>query len=173
MKKIILILSIILVFSSCSSSSSSDSGNSTTLYSNITISNSSVASDNDYYSSHPPGSATVSRCTWYESGKYFMVNGYVVNNNVVDKLAGIIVSFQTKPTVSGVYTIGPSSNLGASQCRITINRALSSYSTISIGQQVNVTVNNGIVSIDINNLTFVNNGATSNALITGTVMEGK
>ncbi len=175
LKKFVFISIITLLFS-CSTSSND---NSSTAYSNITISNSSVALDNDYYSSHPPGSVTVSKCTWYDSGKYFKVNGYVVNNNVVDKLAGIIISFQSKPTASGVYTIGSANtfgsatNLSVSQCRITINRALSAYSTLSIGQPVNVTVNNGVVSVDINNLTFSNNETTSSAIITGTIIEGK
>ncbi len=163
----------LIMICSCSSSSSSNTNSS---YSNFTISNSSVAVDNDYYSSHPDGSATVSRCTWYDSGKYFMVNGYVVNNNVVEKLTRATVVFESKPTVSGVYTIGTSGSLSTGECSILIV-ANSTFRTLTLGQTVNVSVNNGIVSIDIINLTFTTTtGAgigTTSAQISGNIIEGK
>lgn len=167
-KKLFILAILASIFNSCSSSSD----DSPTAYSNITISNSSVAADNNYYSSHPVGSVTVSRCTWYDTSNYFKVNGYIVNNNVVENLAQIIVSFPSKPTSSGVYTIGESNNLTEGECCITIGVALTTYRTLTLDQPVNVNVSNGVVTIDINNLTFTNNGSTS-ATITGTVIEGK
>jgi hypothetical protein len=174
LKKLFILAILVAISNSCSSSS----GDSSSAYSNITISNSSVSGDNNYYSSHPVGSTTVSRCTWYDSGKYFGVNGYIVNNNVVEKLAGIKVSFPSKPTSSGAYTIGVSNtitnpnNLTEGHCCITIDVGLTTYKTLTLEEPVNVNVSNGVVTIDINNLTFSNNGSTS-AIITGTIIEGK
>jgi len=170
LSKLILLLSVIVVTFSCSSSN--NNADVISAYSNLTISNSSVASENNTYNSHPTGSSTISVCTWNVSGKYFIVNGYVVNNNVVEKIANVRVYFQSKPTVSGVYTIGSINGLSSSQCNIEISTILTDYKTVTLSQPVNVTVNNGVVSIDISNLTFTNNGSTS-AIITGSIIEGR
>ena len=177
----IFILTAISLFTSCSKSNNSSSANNpSSIYSDWRISNSTVAEDNDYFNSHPLGtqSAIYSEGRWYSSNKYFMVNGYVESSNgQVQKLTYALVSFASKPTSSMVYHIGTSGNLNASECYIRLNGSRGNdYRALTLGQPVDVTVNNGSVSISFTNLSLTVYDSWSNIIgtanATGKVVEG-
>ncbi len=168
-------LLVILTLGCKKSSTSSNAQNSN---SNWTISNSTISSDNDNYSSHPTGCQNASHSDWNSIYNYFSLNGW---NNNCQKMSYVNVHFASKPTSTANYTtiyhnpnIGVPTTIGASECYLQIsNTTPTSGATnyqASPGQTIIVTVNNGIVSLNLSNISLI--GTNISAMISGVITEG-
>ncbi len=179
MKAIAPIL-IILIMCSCSKSSSDNltPTDNNSIYSNWTISNSLLTFDNDSYSSHWTSPAVSSHSTWYDTHNYFICNGYVYDSSGHNiKTTYALIKFSSKPTSNAVYHISTSStNLGTNECNVLFNAETGRYNAISNNETVDVTVNNGLVTISFNNLSLSGyhqtQGGTYTANASGKLIEG-
>lgn len=171
---LICTLLIILTLSCKKSSTSSNAQNSS---SNWTVSNSSISSNNDSFSSDPSGCQNGSRSVWNNIYNYLDVGGW---NNDCQKTSYVNIHFASKPTSTGNYTTiyhnpnpGIPTTIGPSECYMGmwVSTSTSGGTDYKVppGQTINVVVNNGIITINLSNISLV--GTNDAAKISGVLIE--
>ena len=174
MKKLLIITTCINVILAVGCSKSGSSSNSTSNYSNFTLKTNNY--DSGYYSSHPTGGYSTSLAIWNSlTGiNQFLVSGFVDSLNTTIKTGHFSITFNHKPTSSGTYKIGTyflTNPLTDSTCYMLLECGTNQYSSDRIGDVVNVTVSNGLVTANFSNISLLgtssNNNNTWSGIISG------
>lgn len=135
--------------------------------------------DSGIYNSHP-NNIVYSNATFRDNNGYAQLScdGFVDSSGTYNKVSTIFISFLTKPSITQTYQTGDEFNLTKSTCYVSLNvLTYDFYSSSNIKQPVNVSVNNGLVSVSLSNIGLIGTNSLGSqkwtASITGNVFEGK